>query len=151
MNEPSPAPEPIFLRQFKSEQENVSNILSELDLWMSGDARLKSHCEDVAIVLAETLNNVVEHAYKGSAKGDISLFVGVDTDQLCCEVRDFGEKFPGIPHPQEMSGPEQNFEDLPEGGFGWFLIQSLTTKIESVSDDDSNCIRLIFDCSPKDS
>ncbi|WP_229802278.1 ATP-binding protein [Paramylibacter ulvae] len=145
MNETSATTQNIFQRKFKSEQENVSLVLSEFDLWIRGDAALKSRSDDVAIVLAETLNNVVEHAYMGATNGDITLYAAMEKDQLCCEVCDFGEKFPGIPQPQDMNGPEQNFEDLPEGGFGWFLIHSLTVRIESLTGDGSNRLRLFFD------
>lgn len=80
----------------------------------------------VELVLAEVLNNVVEHAYAGSA-GEIEVTLAAGEEGLCCLVADAG-----LPMPDGMlpAGrlPELQ-DDLPEGGFGWHLIRSLATDI----------------------
>lgn len=76
------------------------------------------------LVLAEVLNNVVEHAYAG-APGEIDLRLGLLPGSLLCMVRDRGRPMPG----ERLPGgalPVILPDDPPEGGFGWHLIRSLS-------------------------
>ncbi|MBL4926828.1 ATP-binding protein [Fuscibacter oryzae] len=79
------------------------------------------------LVLAEVLNNVVEHAY-ARYPGEIELRLTVDPACLHCQIIDSG-----LPMPEERlpAGDPPNLGgDLPEGGFGWNLIRTLTTGLE---------------------
>lgn len=78
------------------------------------------------LILAEVLNNIVEHSYADSGHGTITLSMVRDRRGLSCSVSDDGVPLPvdcltradddtDRPHP----------ESLPEGGFGWFLIRDL--------------------------
>lgn len=84
-------------------------------------------CGTVEIVLAEALNNVVEHAYAPGAHDTIRLRIVRDGAGIRCEIHDYGSPLPGLALPQgappPLNGPRA---DLPEGGFGWFMIRSLT-------------------------
>lgn len=76
------------------------------------------------IVLAEALNNVVEHAYAGGG-GRIALQVWIDPGCTRCVIADRGRAMvEGLP-----PGNAPNPADLPEGGFGWFLIRSLASDL----------------------
>ena len=81
----------------------------------------------VEIVLAEAFNNVVEHAYAETGFGLVELEVDRVPAALAFRIRDEGAAMPGgdVPagaaHDLDVSTP-----DLPEGGFGWFLIHELT-------------------------
>jgi serine/threonine-protein kinase RsbW len=85
----------------------------------------------VEIVLAEVLNNVVEHAYAEHGRGVIELDVRRQGSTLSFVIRDDGRPMPGgyAPH---GSAHDLNVaaENLPEGGFGWFLIRELTRDLE---------------------
>lgn len=74
------------------------------------------------IVLAEVLNNIVEHAYAQSA-GPIDVTLDYEHPTLAFEVVDEGLPMPAGRLP---SGDVVAVDGLPEGGFGWFLIRSLT-------------------------
>ncbi len=76
------------------------------------------------IVLAEALNNVVEHAYAHYG-GMIEVTLDYEYPNLCFEVVDSGLPMPGGRLPNGTS-VVLDHDDLPEGGFGWFLIRSLT-------------------------
>ncbi|SEN83055.1 serine/threonine-protein kinase RsbW [Gemmobacter aquatilis] len=93
----------------------------------------------VEIVLAEVLNNVVEHAYAGDG-GWISVHLCRDAGAVGIEVRDHGRPMPGLCLP-DGTLPELGGE-IPEGGFGWFLIRSLTRDLKYSRDGTSN--RLSF-------
>lgn len=79
------------------------------------------------IVIAEVLNNIVEHAYAG-AKGDIDLAVQPLRGGLRCSVTDRGAPMPDHTLPGALL-PGRCAGELPEGGFGWFMIRALAQDI----------------------
>ena len=101
---------------------------------------------EVRIALAEAVNNVVEHPYAGRAPGDVRIRCNLDTAQLWISIWDAGMPLPDnrLPpgNPADVSGP---IEDLPEGGFGWFLIRELTSDIQYQRANGSNELSLCFE------
>ena len=104
-------------------------------------ALLRSLADDdrgtAEIVLAEALNNIVEHAYARHS-GDIEITLLLHQNALICRIIDAG-----LPMPNELlpAGHLAAFEltdDLPEGGFGWFLIRSLTENLAYKRSDARN-------------
>lgn len=77
------------------------------------------------IVLAEALNNIVEHAYARNS-GKIELTLQLHRAELVCQIVDQGEAMPGRVLPSGRLPQIDNPDDLPEGGFGWHLIRSLS-------------------------
>lgn len=81
------------------------------------------------LVLAEALNNIVEHAY-AAAPGEIEVTLEVSATGLTCNIVDQGSPMPGgtLPagHLPEARHGAVLLEDLPEGGFGWHLIRTLS-------------------------
>jgi len=77
------------------------------------------------IVLAEALNNIVEHAY-ASADGEIELTLHMTRAALVCRIVDHGMPMPGEILPEGRLAPLPSEGELPEGGFGWHLIRSLS-------------------------
>ena len=77
------------------------------------------------LVLAEVLNNVVEHAYVLNA-GRIRVSVTVLPSGIECCVCDSGCPMPDGRPPAGVL-PEWSEAEPPEGGFGWFLIRQLTS------------------------
>lgn len=80
------------------------------------------------IVLAEALNNVVEHAYR-DAPGPIRICVDHLAPVLKVSVYDQGLPMPDNQLPKGELKPLIEGEELPEGGFGWFLIRTLTVDL----------------------
>lgn len=77
------------------------------------------------IVLAEALNNIVEHAY-ADAGGKIELALQLLHAELVCQIEDKGRPMPGGGLPAGELRTIGGQEDLPEGGFGWHLIRTLS-------------------------
>ncbi len=104
----------------------------------------KERCGAVELVLAEAMNNVVEHAY-AEAGGDIELTIWQVNDGLLCEVVDDGRPMPGgaLPAgaPIRLDCPRH---DLPEGGFGWFLIREIATELCYVREGGRNRLRFFI-------
>ena len=90
------------------------------------------------IVLAEVLNNVVEHAY-AAGTGPILLTLRLGDGWLHCLVEDEGVAMPGGEPP---AGHAPDPADLPEGGFGWHLIRVLCQGLRYERQDGMN--RLSF-------
>lgn len=89
-------------------------------------ARLSAdHRASAEIVLAEVLNNIAEHAYAGT-KGTVRVCCQATPAGLACQITDQGLEMPGGMLPAGMLP----LEDHPEGGFGWFLIRSLTEDLQ---------------------
>lgn len=86
----------------------------------------------VELVLAEVLNNIVEHAYSGGT-GPVEVDLWATASGLNFQVADAGTPMPKGTLPDgQLPDVSQNgdrplvLSDLPEGGFGWHLIRSLT-------------------------
>lgn len=95
------------------------------------------HRATTELVLAEILNNVAEHAYP-TGGGTVTLTLWLTAAGLSCLVVDCGQPMPGgnLPTGRLPS------VDLPEGGFGWHLIRSLTQDLHYTRSDHQN--RLSF-------
>ena len=95
--------------------------------------------------MAEGVNNVVEHACAGlpNATGRITCLNRGDT--LTVEISDTGRPMPENRLPTgsraDLSGP---MADLPEGGFGWFLIRQIATHVSYIRTDGQNHLILKF-------
>jgi serine/threonine-protein kinase RsbW len=103
----------------------------------------------VEIVLAEVVNNIVEHAYAGVAPGEVVITGDIQDKTLKLTAIDFGKPLPEgkLPEgkPADVSG---DIQDLPEGGFGWFMIRTLTRDTRYRRDNDQNRLELTMDLVP---
>lgn len=83
------------------------------------------------LVLGEVLNNIVEHAYP-SVPGPIDLWLARTGAGLACKVADRGLAMRDgrAPVGALPAGIDGALEDLPEGGFGWYLIRTLTEHLK---------------------
>ncbi len=119
---------------------NITKWLQHVDVPVSSIAT-------VELVLAEAINNIVEHAYTGTAKeklirAELSL-IGQQLDVALC---DNGVAFPdGMLPSGELPDLDVALEQLPEGGFGWFLIYTQTQSVHYSRRDDRNTLSLCFE------
>ena len=97
------------------------------------------HRATAEIVLAEVLNNIAEHAYSG-VPGDIFIQLAATPAGLECRIADRGREMPGG-SPPAGALPQ---EDLPEGGFGWYLIRSLTHGLTYQRKDGQNLLHFVI-------
>lgn len=90
----------------------------------------------VEIVLAEVLNNIVEHA---RPEGPAKVVIIRSPNKLNIVVRDNGAPMPDGDLPTgQLAKYAINQNPLPEGGFGWFLIRDLASDLEYSRRDDRN-------------
>ncbi|MFK7744769.1 MAG: ATP-binding protein [Roseobacter sp.] len=101
-----------------------------LSLFFEAVAPLNLDVEEkgtVELVLAEVLNNIVEHAYPNpDTQGPITVVCEHHENGLHIAVKDQGLAMPNEQMPLGiLPSAEVELDDMPEGGFGWFLIQHL--------------------------
>ena len=114
-----------FPGRFMAVREALHSVMTQLavlDLSEDGFASTE-------LVLAEALNNVVEHAY-ATREGEIELDLRLCGGALACKVTDTGRPMPqGTPPSGNALVVNVPLDEVPEGGFGWFLIRSLTHEL----------------------
>lgn len=126
-----------------SDEREVRRVLARI-------MRFAAHaCDDEAtlgamqIVLAEVFNNITEHAYdRRPGNGVIRVTCTAVPGAFRFTVLDEGREIPAATLnkgacPQWRSGRQ----DLPEGGFGWHLIRSLSTNLTYTRRRGRNCLR----------
>ncbi|MCA8882923.1 MAG: ATP-binding protein [Rhodobacteraceae bacterium] len=98
----------------------------------------------VEMVLAEILNNVVEHAYHDRAGGHILLKITCTENGIRITVADDGTPINGaLPEGRAALKDGTELDDLPEGGFGWSLIRMLVNDLQYHSGDGRNHLRCV--------
>lgn len=127
-----------FLASAVSIRDNLRWLLSQPPLSdLPDDARSTAE-----LVLAEVLNNVAEHAYADRA-GPVSVTLRRDLHGIDCLIVDQGAAMPSERLPEgRLPSAESGLDALPEGGFGWHLILTLTLDIGYARVD--GCNRLHF-------
>ena len=102
-------------------------------------------CSTVEIALAEALNNIAEHAYAPDSPGPLEIVAHIRDDGLEFVLRDHGRALPGLTLPAgQLPDSDVPLEDLPEGGFGWFLMHSLAESLSYIRENGENRLTLVF-------
>lgn len=143
MGSPNPVEDKLLAARFPGTAEGVREQIQVVRDRLAHDPNDSDRAEDVLIVLGEVLNNIVEHAVPDAADPWIEVEIRRDTPGLRVETRDPGRPLP----PALLSGAstpsvEGEVSDLPEGGFGWFIIHSLAHDMIYERQEGTN--RLMF-------
>ncbi|MDP1668925.1 ATP-binding protein [Phaeovulum sp.] len=116
----------IFQHRFAADPHAVRGALCAAMARFKQEIRAEE-AGALELVLAEIMNNIVKHSYAGGGDGTISLSILRDQRGISCSVSDDGVPLPpaclvvpGLPKTAVAKA------DLPEGGFGWYLIHTLT-------------------------
>ncbi len=117
----------------------VRQVLIDLRHRWQADGTPEALCDTAEQVLAEALNNIVEHAQADWEDGRIDIETTLSGGGLAFCVRDDGAPMPAGRLPAgELTELKGGLEDLPEGGFGWFMIRTLTQDLRYVRQDGWN-------------
>lgn len=112
----------------ESEPEAVRKALLRL---RSRLALEPDDADTIELVLAEVLNNVVEHAYGGLTGGRIEIAVTRTHTHFNCLITDHGTPMPFLQAPSgRLADLDVDLQDLPEGGFGWTLVRQMTQALD---------------------
>ena len=136
---------------FPATQVQASAGIAALSVRLAAQGLPESKADDVRIALTEAINNVVEHAYAGIAPAKVQVTCRLDHNRLDILISDTGNPLPGYKLPDGIpASVETGVQDLPEGGFGWFLIHQLTSDIWYERRDGCNRLSLRFDFDQQD-
>lgn len=132
-----PCPEAVFCIDSTSDavRHALRDIMSHPLLAGLSDS-LRGNAE---LVLAEVLNNIVEHAYRDMG-GKMTLHIAQHVDGPFFQVFDRGRPIPNGKMPQGLLPKLEIGRALPEGGFGWLLIRTLTQELLYRRDGSRNCL-----------
>ena len=134
---------------FDGDVVSVRGGLSELFAFPSLARLSEDSRGTVEIVLAEVLNNIAEHAY-ARFPGKIEVWVTAHDSLLLVRVADSGLPMPGGELPGGKLSGATEIQDLPEGGFGWFLIRSLTRELTYLREGGHNRLSFCVDVEYRD-
>ncbi len=133
-------PDTRFDHCFAAQAIEVRQVLTRLrraSVLRGLPAEAVDSCE---LVLAEAMNNIVEHAY-GGGDGALRLTLLRGRHHVICRLLDQGRPLPGLALPPARL-PAQ--DDSPaEGGYGWFLIHSLSQRLHYRRADGMNRLFIV--------
>jgi anti-sigma regulatory factor (Ser/Thr protein kinase) len=89
------------------------------------------------VACVEAFTNVVRHGQGRPSDAPIELVVSIEKDALIVEFVHLGEAFEA---PQAVMAAD--FDDYPEGGFGMYIMQSATDRVEHLHGCGVNTVRL---------
>lgn len=120
-------------------QKSVRKALRAVKAQLDDHGIVPDDLASIELVLAEALNNIVEHAYSGTDEGLIEVALSVDDNELAFRITDRGLPMPNGEPPKGTLAPMTGeISELPEGGFGWFLIHELAHDLAYVRHESSN-------------
>ena len=102
----------------------------------------RSRGEEAELVLAEALNNVVEHAYADQPAGRIHLQILANRRTAVMRLCDSGAAMPCGRLPEGRGHASTTPDKLPEGGYGWQLIHRLADAVGYDRSDGRNRLEL---------
>ena len=122
--------------EIESTYDAVREVLSKL-MGVASSSIDEENAAQLELCLAETLNNIVEHAYKERNDGAIDVTFGIEGEDLRFDIVDTGVdnltgKKPQLKNDQNLPG------DLLEGGYGRSLIEMIASSAEYRREGDRN-------------
>ncbi len=117
-------------KQANNTCKEIGNILKEMNI----DEEDIISCE---IALREALNNVIKHSYKNNVNNIIEIETEIDNNGATFKIIDYGKTRETLA-PATLDFDPLNKEQLPEGGFGLFIIEKLMTETKYFSEENKN-------------
>ncbi|MEQ6249773.1 ATP-binding protein [Sulfitobacter sp. HNIBRBA3233] len=126
-----PCPTPAFDLRLQGSAQVVRPTLSEVVARLAARGVDTASIATVQLVLAEALNNIIEHALPGqpdACRITVRGTLGPDAVELV--LTDAGLAMPGHRLPAgTMPKVDVPTAQLPEGGFGWSMIRELAEQV----------------------
>ncbi len=110
--------------------QNISKTLFDMNI----EAEDIASCE---IAIREALNNVIKHAYQNRPNNKINLLISLKSKHITISISDFGKSRKSIKEATLDFNPK-DIENLPEGGFGLYIIEKIMDTTEYKIENDKN-------------
>ncbi len=96
----------------------------------------------VQMAVDEACSNVIEHAYQGQDKGEITLCCDCQDGEWVITVHDTGRPFDPDAVPEPNLGA--NLDDIKTGGLGLYFIRQLMDQVEfTFNEEKGNKLRMV--------
>jgi len=139
----------MFARNFTAGDRATRSVLEELVAGLASAGIGGDDLATIELILAEALNNVVEHAY-AEEPGPVELSVAMHRSGLSCQIIDTGRPMPTGDAPNPSLPTINPPEEIPEGGFGWHIIRCLTTDLSYRREGPRNTLSMMVPLSEFD-
>jgi serine/threonine-protein kinase RsbW len=119
--------------------------LAAISKFVTGQARQAGLNDDavyhVELAVDEASSNIIEHAYGGENKGEITCVCDIEADGLTITLRDHGQAFDPtlVPAPDLTSNPEAR----KKGGLGLFIIHKVMDEVDFHFSEEGNQIIMV--------
>ncbi|MCU0426747.1 MAG: ATP-binding protein [Candidatus Kapabacteria bacterium] len=103
-----------------------------------------SDAAQLEIAVVEACNNIVEHAY-ANTKGIITVDIFLTDQKFVVNLRDTGKAMVDAHQIKDSTALDfdiDNLDDLPEGGFGMFLMDTIVDERKYFSENGINTLTL---------
>lgn len=125
-----------------SAYKNVSSVCFIAKTFCEEQNIAEETIREIELSLAEALNNVIKHSYKGDETNKIEIEMTYDNNQFLLNLSDFGEPRKNLKKPVLEFDPE-DIDSLPEGGMGLFIIEQLMDENKYSVDGNKNTFTLV--------
>lgn len=133
-----------FMVSVNATPQGVRWALISLTRRLKGQLISEELVQKCELILAEIMNNIVEHALSGRENEKISLRITASPESIESEVIDCGLAMPRETLPSGDMPTLSDKEALPEGGFGWYLIKSQTDNLVYERKNGHNILKCSF-------
>ena len=128
---------PFETYSIESKYKNVNIIADKIKEFCNDNNINESLRNDLLICAVEALNNVITHSYKKDDNKNIKINISIVDSEFTVEIIDSGISRTNFEKPTLDFDPE-DIENLPEGGMGLFIIDSLMDNTSYNSENGKN-------------
>lgn len=133
--------DPGLTFRFSSAPENVALAGACIRALCAALGLPAGECNRVENGAVEGLNNVVEHAYQNHSDGPIEVRIRREEHRLVIELADEG--LPNLHRSaNQLDFDPQDRDQLPEGGFGMFIIQQTMDEVTYTTQGKHHVLRM---------
>lgn len=125
-----------------SAYKNVSSVCFITKTFCEENSISSEKIREIELSLAEALNNIIKHSYKGNEENKIDINISIDDSKITIALTDYGESRRNIDKPVLEFDPA-DIDSLPEGGMGLFIIEQLMDENLYTVDGNKNIFKLV--------
>ncbi len=125
-----------------SEYKNVSSACFITKTFCEDHFVADNTIKEIELCLAEALNNIIKHSYKGDNKQLIDIDLQFSGNKFSFSLTDYGLPRTNVDKPKLEFDPN-DIDSLPEGGMGLFIIEQLMDENNYKSENGKNTFEVI--------
>ena len=125
-----------------SQYKNVSSVCFIAKTFCEEHYIPEEKVREIELSLAEAMNNIIKHSYKGDESNKIEIQLACDEKSFKVILTDYGEARTNLKKPVLEFDPN-DIDSLPEGGMGLFIIEQLMDENIYIAEGNKNKFTLV--------